>query len=75
MVLDKVTGIIAEICSIHPALVVADRDLMAYGVDSARAMDLVVAVEDSFNVEIPDEVMIGLRNANDIVQALADLAL
>ena len=73
MVLEKVTGIIANVCSIHPALIVADRDLMAYGMDSARAMDLVVEVEDTFNVEISDEVMIGLRTANDIVQALANL--
>ena len=73
MVLETVTKIVAEVCHVEHTDVVADRNLMSYGLDSARAMDLVVALEDLFEVEISDEVIIQLRTANDIVRALETL--
>ena len=73
MVLDKVTKIIAEVFQIGHTDVAAERDLTAYGMDSARAMDLVIAIEDMFEVEISDELMIQFRTANDIVRALETL--
>ena len=73
MVLDKVRTIIAEVFEIGHTEVAAERDLMAYGMDSAREMDLVIAIEDTFKVEIPDELMIQFRTANDIVRALETL--
>ena len=73
MEIQKVTKIISDVCQIEQANVVADRDLLEYGMDSARAMDLVIALEDAFDVEISDELMIRLRTANDIAQALKDL--
>ena len=46
---------------------------MSYGIDSARLMDLVVAIEDDFEVEISDEMMVQFKTANDIVRALENL--
>jgi len=69
----QITKIISEVCHIEYGKVVADRDLLEYGIDSARAMDLVIAIEDAFDVEISDELMIQLRTANDIAQAVKDL--
>ena len=73
MVIDEVTKIIADVFEIELAQVVADRDLMAYGIDSARMMDLVVALEDAFDIEIPDSMMVQFTTANDIIRALENL--
>ena len=74
MVLDTVTRIIAEVCCIEQSSIVPERELLEYGMDSARAMDLVVALEDFFDVEIPDEIIIGLRTGNDVILALEGLS-
>ena len=73
MVLDRVTKIIAEVLQIGYADVMADRELTAYGIDSARSMDLVIALEDAFNVEISDAIMLQFRTVNDIVRSLENL--
>jgi len=71
--IDRVTKIIADIFEIEHAEIAVDRELMAYGIDSARLMDLVVAIEDDFDVEISDELMVQFRTANDIARALENL--
>ncbi len=70
---DRVTKIIADIFQIEQAEIALDRELMSYGIDSARLMDLVVAIEDDFEVEISDEMMVQFKTANDIVRALENL--
>lgn len=70
---DKVQRIIADVCHVAHSEVRIERELSAYGMDSARAMDLVIAIEDTFNVEIPDDLMYQFRTANDIVKALETL--
>ena len=73
MMLEKVTQIIADIFEIEQSVIEPRRELMAYGIDSARLMDLVVAIEDTFDVEISDEMMVQFRTANDIAVALESL--
>ena len=70
---DRVTKIIADIFQIEQTEIALDRELMSYGIDSARLMDLVVAIEDDFEVEISDEMMVQFKTANDIVRALENL--
>ena len=73
MVLDKVSWIIAEILNIARGDLDVNRDLILYGLDSARAMDLIIELEEHFRVEIPDEVIAGLRTASDIARTLEGL--
>ena len=73
MMLEKITQVIADIFEIDQSVLEPDRELMAYGIDSARLMDLVVAIEDTFNVEISDDMMVQFRTANDIAAALETL--
>jgi acyl carrier protein len=73
MVLETVKKTIANVCSMDVTKVDPQRDMLEYGMDSARAMDLIVSLEDKFDIEISDEVMIGLRTGNDIVMALEQL--
>lgn len=73
MVLETVKKTIANVCSMDVTKVDPQRDMLEYGMDSARAMDLIVSLEDKFDIEISDEVMVGLRTGNDIVMALEQL--
>jgi len=67
----RVLDIIAGIIEINPETIRADRLLVEYGLDSARAMDLIVALEDVFGIAIPDEVARGLRRVDDIVRFIS----
>ncbi len=40
------------------------------GADSLDAVDLIMEIEDTFNVEIPDEVVTNLNTVRDIVTFL-----
>ena len=71
--IDRVTKIIANIFEIEQAEITPERELVAYGIDSARLMDLVVAIEDDFDVEISDEMMVQFATANDIAKALESM--
>lgn len=44
------------------------------GADSLAVVDLVMALEDEFNVEIPDEDLEGIKTVKDIVDYLTDKA-
>ncbi len=70
---DRVKKIVADVCHVCHTDITVERDLTSYGLDSARAMDLVIAIEDTFQVEIPDDLMYQFRTTNDIVQALERL--
>jgi len=67
----RVLDIIAGIIEINPETIRPDRLLVEYGLDSARAMDLIVALEDVFGIAIPDEVARGLRRVDDIVRFIS----
>ena len=53
-VLSDVKRLVAETCAIDPATIRDDGRLVQYGVDSVRAMDLLVALEEHFGLDIPD---------------------
>lgn len=44
------------------------------GADSLAVVDLVMALEDEFNVEIPDEDLENIKTVKDIVDYLTDKA-
>lgn len=64
----RVLSVIANVIEVNPTSIQTDRLLVEYGLDSARVMDLVVALEDEFGVSIPDDVARNLRNVDDIVR-------
>lgn len=65
---EEIIRLVAEVCDVNPADIRREGDLVGYGLDSARAMDLVVALEDAFKLEIPDDVAIDLRTVDDVIQ-------
>ena len=68
MVLDKIKEILAEQLSVDPDKItmnsLLEEDLAA---DSLDAIDIVMSIEDEFQVEVPDEVIADMKSVGDIV--------
>ena len=68
MVFEKIVQILAEQLSIDPDKITMDslleEDLDA---DSLDAIDIVMSIEDEFQIEVPDEVIGNMKSVCDIV--------
>lgn len=68
MVFEKIVQILAEQLSIDPDKITMDslleEDLDA---DSLDAIDIVMSIEDEFQIEVPDEVIANMKSVGDIV--------
>lgn len=65
----KVTTIIEERLGVEKALVVPEANLLDdLGADSLDVVELVMALEEEFGIEVPDEDVEGIRTIGDIVQ-------
>lgn len=68
MVFDKVVQILADQLSVDPDKITTEslleEDLDA---DSLDAIDIVMSIEDEFEVEVPDEVIANMKSVADIV--------
>ena len=59
MVLEKVKAILAEQFDVEEDKITADTDLQEdLGADSLDVVDLLMSIEDEFEVEVPDEEII-----------------
>ncbi len=69
MVFDKIKEILVEKLGVDEDIVVEEAsitdDLEA---DSLDVVDLVMAIEDNFEVEIPDEEVANMKTVGDIVK-------
>ena len=69
MVFDKVKSIIVEQLDADEAEVTMDATIQDdLGVDSLDVVDLVMSIEESFDIEIPDEEVEGIKTVGDIVK-------
>ncbi|HIW85471.1 MAG TPA: acyl carrier protein [Candidatus Eubacterium faecipullorum] len=68
MVFEKVVQILAEQLSVDPDKItmesMLEEDLDA---DSLDAIDIVMSIEDEFEIEVPDEVIANMKSVGDIV--------
>ena len=68
MVLDKIKEILAEQLSVDPDKITMNSLLEeALDADSHDAIDIVMSIEDEFQVEVPDEVIADMKSVGDIV--------
>jgi len=69
MSFDKIKGIIVEQLSVDEASVTVDTSLMKdLEADSLDAVEIIMAIEDEFDIEIPDEDAEKFQNVGDIVK-------
>ena len=68
MVLEKVKAILAEQFDVEEDKITADTDLQEdLGADSLDVVDLLMSIEDEFEVEIPDEEIENIKTVGSLV--------
>ena len=73
MVLDKMKDILVEQLECDPEDITMEGLLVDdLGADSLDAIDIVMSVEDTFKVEVPDEIIEKIETVGDIVDYIED---
>ncbi|MBQ8780317.1 MAG: acyl carrier protein [Oscillospiraceae bacterium] len=73
MVFDKVKEIIVDQLDVEEEKVVAGANIQDdLGADSLDVVDLVMSLEEEFDVEIPDDAVEGIKTVGDIVKYIED---
>ena len=68
MVLEKVNAILAEQFDVEEDKITADTDLQEdLGADSLDVVDLLMSIEDEFEVEVPDEEIENIKTVGSLV--------
>ena len=68
MVLEKVKAILAEQFDVDEDKITADTDLQEdLGADSLDVVDLLMSIEDEFEVEVPDEEIENIKTVGSLV--------
>ncbi|MDO5123532.1 MAG: acyl carrier protein [Eubacteriales bacterium] len=68
MVLEKVKAILADQFDVDESEILVDTDLQQdLGADSLDVVDLLMSIEDEFEVEIPDEDIENIKTVGEIV--------
>lgn len=68
MVLEKVKAILAEQFDVDENKITADTDLQEdLGADSLDVVDLLMSIEDEFDVEVPDEEIENIKTVGALV--------
>ena len=69
MVFDKIKDIIVEQLDVEEDAVTLEASITEdLGADSLDVVDLVMSIEESFDVEIPDEEVENIKTVGDIVK-------
>ncbi len=69
MVFEKVKSIIVDQLDVEEEKVVAEANITEdLGADSLDVVDLVMSIEEEFDIEIPDEAVEGIKTVGDIVK-------
>lgn len=73
MVFEKVCKILCDQLDVEESAVTMDADIASdLGADSLDVVDILMSIEDEFNVEIPDEAIENVKTVGDIVNYLED---
>ncbi|MCI5751282.1 MAG: acyl carrier protein [Oscillospiraceae bacterium] len=73
MVFDKVKELIVEQLDVDGEKVVSDAVITDdLGADSLDVVDLVMSLEEEFDIEIPDEAVENIKTVGDIVKYIED---
>ena len=74
MVYEKVKNILCDQLDAEEDAITMDTDLVEdLGADSLDVVDLVMSLEEEFDIEIPDEDAEGIRTVGDVVHYIENL--
>lgn len=69
MVFEKVKGIVADQLDVEEEKIVAEASITDdLGADSLDVVDLVMSIEEEFDIEIPDDAVEDIKTVGDIVK-------
>jgi acyl carrier protein len=63
---------LAFVCAIDPEHVRRDAWLIEYGLDSLRSMELILALENHFDIEIENEAVARLTTVGDVINLIEE---
>lgn len=73
MIFEKVAEILAEQLDVEAEEITPETDIIDdLGADSLDIVDLVMSLEDEFDLEIPDEDVEGIRTVGGLTKYLED---
>ena len=73
MVFEKLREIISEQLEISEELITMESNIRDdFDADSLDFVDIVMSIEDEFNVEVPDEALENVRTVEDVVKYIED---
>jgi acyl carrier protein len=70
---ERVRGIIATAQHLPQEKVTADSTFEELGIDSLDGINILFAVENEFNINIPDDAAQNIRSVRDVVEGIAKL--
>ena len=72
MEFEKIQTIIADVLSIHnPEEITMDKSFKDdLGADSLDSVEIVMRLEEAFDIEIPDDAVENIETVGDVVEAL-----
>lgn len=65
-----VKAVVAQQLDVAPHLLTVDTDLDDLGVDDAKALSLLIAVEDALDVRFPDDFFDGVTTYGELATAV-----
>ncbi len=70
---NKVTACIARSQKLPPEKVTIDSQFEDLGIDSLDGVNILFALETEFNISIPDQGILGIKNVREIIEQLDKL--
>ncbi len=68
MVFEKIRAILCEQLDVEESAVTMDSNIAEdLGADSLDVVDLIMSIEDEFEIEVPDDQIEGIKTVGDVV--------
>lgn len=73
MVFESIKTILSEQLEVKPDIITMDTNIADdLGADSLDVVEMLMAIEEEFNVDIPDEEIEGLRTVGSVVEYIQE---
>lgn len=72
MVYDKIAAIIADQLDMEVEDITSESTFEDLGADSLDVVDVIMTLEDEFDMEIPDEAIEGMKTVGELVKYVED---